>query len=444
VSNETENQERSSSSETNTRRRKWRPLWRLSRRTGTVVLLSTVLALILATTIGIEISHALGSSGSPTTTLATSSSTTTAPGGGSSSSGSSSSTTTTVVAESGTPNFDPTGGSTDGNGAFNAVACPSTSVCFAAGADDSGDAIVAQSTDFGASWSDESLPSGALELDAISCEDVSDCVAVGRGTVLTTNDGGNTWTLSDPPTPQTTLLGVRCSGSGGSGTCIAVGMSPNPGGPYDGEIALSTDGGDTWTASTLPPNAPGVGDVTCPTTTLCIAVGAEILESSDGGQTWQYSEVDGGTEALRSISCSSTTQCIALGANPEGEYDTSAAATAIITTDGGQTWQQDSSPVGSAGLDEIACTDASNCIAGGGKTIADGIASFAMSSDGGRTWTSTSPPTDLTSIAGIACPQTNQCLVVGHENAVSATSATTDGSSWQTTVVSQSVGVDSN
>ncbi len=295
--------------------------------------------------------------------------------------------------------------------------------------------MIASSPDGGASWSNLTVPSTTPELYAVACADVNDCVAAGQGALLTTHDGGRSWTVEDPPTPKTTLLGVTCLGQ----TCLATGISPNPGGPYDGQILRSGDDGDTWAASTLPPHALGVGAVACPTATFCVAVGAEILVSSDGGQTWQYREVNGGTEALRSISCPSATQCVAIGANPEGQFVPSAVATAVLTTDGGETWQQDGVPSGSAALDVVDCGDASSCLAGGGRTVTGNTAAFATSSDGGATWAASSPPAGLTSVAGISCPRSGQCVVVGHDNAQPVAAYTAPGLPWQAVAVPPSV-----
>jgi photosystem II stability/assembly factor-like uncharacterized protein len=221
-------------------------------------------------------------------------------------------------------------------------------------------------------------------------------------------------------------------------TCLAAGVSPDPTGPEVGELAVSTDGGNTWSSASLPPATYGLGSVTCPTTTLCIAVGAEILVSADGGQTWQIRTVVGGTEALRSISCSSASQCVAIGPNPGGVQNADAAATAVITTDGGETWQQESLPAGTAALEQLSCAT-TTCFAGGPTTTPKGQATFVTSTDGGSTWATASAPSAMSDVADLACPAAHNCVAVGSDSGRSVTASTADGTAWSETPVPGSV-----
>ena len=82
------------------------------------------------------------------------------------------------------------------------------------------------------------------------------------------------------PLGSTTLLGDTCASAS---NCLAVGIEPDLSGAYAGVILRSTDGGNSWKWANLPPNAPEVGAVACPTTTRCIAVGATVLTSDEVG-----------------------------------------------------------------------------------------------------------------------------------------------------------------
>ena len=98
--------------------------------------------------------------------------------------------------------------------------------------------------------------------------------------------------------------------------------------------------------------------------TDCIAVGASLLVSHDGGATWAATTVPGGTGPLRTVSCASTTSCIAIGDNAQGLSDPNAGASAIESTDGGNTWTSVSFPAGTATLDQVSCDTATQCVAG--------------------------------------------------------------------------------
>ncbi len=345
----------------------------------------------------------------------------------------------TGAPQSDVPSFPAAVGGTKGHGDFDAVSCPTSTFCMAVGADSSGAGVAAESAIAGTDWTDSALPANAPVLRAVSCADTQHCVAVGAGGIVTTGNGGSSWQLSAPPTANTTLLGVICDTQQ---VCVATGISPNPLGPYNGEILRSSDFGATWTAESLPTDALGLGAVTCPTATDCIAVGASILVSSDGGQTWSTRTVADGTQGLTSISCSSATTCVAVGPNPGGIEDPSAPAIAVITNDGGQTWQQDPFPAGTATLDQVECTTGQTCFAGGAIPNNATSAPFVETTDGGQAWNGSQLPTGLSAIAGYSCSEPTSCVAVGvvvtNSGDLPVTSATTNGSSWTATALSAS------
>ena len=93
--------------------------------------------------------------------------------------------------------------------ALDSISCPSTNVCFAVGlygtavGDYGAEGFVVTTTNGGATWTYQTLPSPVSYLSAISCPSTSDCFAAGAETfdtgivasvILTTTDGGRTWT----------------------------------------------------------------------------------------------------------------------------------------------------------------------------------------------------------------------------------------------------------
>jgi photosystem II stability/assembly factor-like uncharacterized protein len=230
------------------------------------------------------------------------------------------------------------------------------------------------------------------------------------------------------------LIGADCPSTS---LCVATGVIDNPTGPFSPAIVRSTDGGSTWQTASIPPGTLGIGDVACPSTTECIAVGASLLVSQDGGATWATTTVPGGTGPLRTISCVSATNCIAIGSNPQGLSDNNAAALAIESTDGGNTWNSLTLPPGTATVDQISCSTTAQCVAGGLSATADGKAPLYQSSDGGTTWSAVaSAPSAISEIAGISCPATHQCAMVGRQiDRKAATAASSDLGTWVTTTL---------
>ena len=98
--------------------------------------------------------------------------------------------------------------------------------------------------------------------------------------VLTTSDGGATWTAeSVTGLPDSLLASISCPAAsscwlggtvppagGGSGTPVAIGKG-------QGLLAWSGDGGSTWQRATVPAGVGPITDVTCPYTTTCYALG---------------------------------------------------------------------------------------------------------------------------------------------------------------------------
>ena len=123
--------------------------------------------------------------------------------------------TTTVPSTSpssvGAPAVPTPGGASIGVGGFDAVTCPTATLCVAVGANANKSGVVATSSDGGLMWSSHSIPSGAPELDAVACANTEDCVAVGSDAALSTTDGGESWSTQALPSADSTLLGVTCT-----------------------------------------------------------------------------------------------------------------------------------------------------------------------------------------------------------------------------------------
>jgi photosystem II stability/assembly factor-like uncharacterized protein len=100
-----------------------------------------------------------------------------------------------------------------------------------------------------------------------------------------------------------------------------------------------------WTAQTSG-STTTLNDVSCPSTTTCIAVGngGTILATTNGGTTWS-SKVSGTTNTLNGVICPSATQCVAVGES----------GTIVKTTDGGNTWSSKPSPTANS-LRGVSCT----------------------------------------------------------------------------------------
>ena len=98
----------------------------------------------------------------------------------------------------------------------------------------------------------------------------------------------------------------------------------------------------------------GIGDVqsvSCSSASDCVAVGGNLnnkakpisldaIYTTDGGATWSQGVLptDSGIDELSDVSCSSTTDCIAVGI-----ATSLSGGGAFLTADGGATWSEASS-----------------------------------------------------------------------------------------------------
>jgi photosystem II stability/assembly factor-like uncharacterized protein len=214
-------------------------------------------------------------------------------------------------------------------------------------------------------------------IQSVTCPTATHCVAVGlhskvdprngpdldHGVLLTSDDGGMTWRQRAWPNGYGpgVFPDVTCADAS---HCAMIGFIERNGtqrdqsGSTSGKdaiqytvIAFSSDGGATWTASTLPRAIPYpmIDALTCPTARTCYAAGGDLIaqrigktynaESSvvavtnDAGRTWQRvtfavpAKVPGGMQGdsfmdIGQIQCPLPDACVALGVSDQGSTST--------------------------------------------------------------------------------------------------------------------------
>jgi hypothetical protein len=284
---------------------------------------------------------------------------------------------------------------------LQAIACPSTTVCFGVGTNDRRDAgdVLATSNANAANptWAIQPVP-GAPNLTAISCASTTKCAAVGRSGAIAFYNG-TTWSNRSVASTND-FTAVACPSAT---KCVAVGRG----------IQAVFDG-STWTSSAFENE---VFALACPSTTRCVAVGsssAHILVSD--GTTWSGTFVSGVT-TLRAVACTSVTRCVAVGADIDS-FNTDAVAAVYD----GTTWTRQL--VGTGILLGVACPTSSRCAA-----ITSTTAAIAT----GSTWTQTTLP-DVVNLAAVTCRSASFCVAVGQRSSLNdGAIATYNGSGWSVT-----------
>lgn len=296
----------------------------------------------------------------------------------------------------------------DGNPLYG-LACPSATICYAVDSY----AHVEKTIDGGASWTLETTPvttpgqdvpgSGGPNpfagLFAITCTSINSCVAVGGfppvGTdppIVTTTDGGNTWTLRTSNAGAGNYLnGVACVGS----TCYADGRA--------GAIVTSVDGGVTWSAMTSNTTSQLTG-VACTDASDCVATGQSGTVDVLGGGTWTPTTGLAQSLFLASVVCRSATDCVAAGKQGATlAFDSTNVAGSASLQAGGGTTQQ---------MNGISCSDASDCVAVGNA------GTVLTTSNGGQTWLPRTSST-ASSLSGVSCVG-SACKAVGASGTIVA------------------------
>lgn len=216
---------------------------------------------------------------------------------------------------------------------------------------DSGQAQLFHTSD-GAHWTRQfETKQAGVFLDAISFWDDQHGIALsdpvdGRLFVLTTDDGGVSWTRVPSESAPPVLAGEAAFAA--SGTCLTVQGTSN--------VWIGTGGGAR----------------------------ARVFRSGDRGRTWTVADTPihaaGSSSGVFSVAFADAQHGVAVGGDfsqPKGAFENVA-----LTSDGGRTWRLAGS-LPRAYLSGVAYVPETN----GRSVVAVGLAGTARSTDGGESWT---------------------------------------------------------
>jgi len=256
-----------------------------------------------------------------------------------------------------------------------------------------------------AQWHAQSSPTD-VELRGLSIVSPDVVWASGqRGTVVHTLDGGITWTRDTIPGAATLDLRAIAATSPTTAHAISIGDSSR--------VYRTTDGGRTWALRWAATRKGTFLDAirfwdARHGIAMSDPVGGRLLliVTSDGGDTWQEIPADRLPPALEGeggFAASGT--CLAVQGESDAWIATGGAASARVyhSPDRGRSWTVHDTPlragVASAGVFSVAFRDARHGVISGGDYERPDLRgrNFATTSDGGSTWTLTD---SVTSPAG--------------------------------------------
>jgi photosystem II stability/assembly factor-like uncharacterized protein len=240
------------------------------------------------------------------------------------------------------------------------------------------------------------------------------------GVVLTTGDGGSTWAQASVPPGAIVVTGVACTGAK---DCAAIAS--------DGTSfwsAHSTDFGHTWDREgDLPPGFLDAGDLSCVAGAACLVTGftattaghgqGALAISTDGGATWTAAAVPSGTGLLQGAACPTIGSCLAVGTTSTTVSALVPGQGALLTSDdGGHTWVSAAGPEPIDDIFAIDCPSSSICAMVGTNWIgtpAVGTGAVAHSRDGGADFSASATEYTPLALTGLSCPTTQRCVAVG-------------------------------
>lgn len=275
----------------------------------------------------------------------------------------------------------------------------------------------------------------------VSCVSTTRCVAVGyyfnipmgyyKTLIATFN--GSTWALAatpNRPNVHNYLFGIDCADAT---HCVAVGRTFDTVAQESRSLVLTLTG-TRWAMTPVPerPDADNLlADVSCADVANCKAVGYTLDDADNtvrtlvlslGSGTWTIdvsADRAGASNLLRDISCPTVTTCVAVGASDPDPTPGSLVEESLVQTFSLGTWTLDTSP-GRAGFDNhlwaVSCSNATNCVAAG-QSQNDDLARPLILTLAGGVWGLTSPSPyrsgTFNYLYGLSCPTFRNCKAVG-------------------------------
>ena len=177
--------------------------------------------------------------------------------------------------------------------------------------------------DGGETWVSQALPAGFVPADVDLLGPKRAMVAGADGLLLSTADGGATWTRIDMGTADLAAVEIISATR-----ALVVGEK--------GTILRTKDGGRTWKEMSVPVRS-GLSDVAMRTMYTGWAVGEKgvVLATADGGISWRRQKTPAGTGACTAVDF----------ASDKHGWVTLAAGGLLGTSNGGATWAIEQSPL---------------------------------------------------------------------------------------------------
>ena len=258
-----------------------------------------------------------------------------------------------------------------------------------------GNPALQRTDDRGATWSPACVPTAAVKgpgafrgID-FAADGQHGWVVGGSATeavALRTVDGGQHWLLGKLPAGIAGTLDAVAFADAAHGWAVGHLTGTGPANAAGGLALVTSDGGVTWTAQTLPADVGRLNRVAVVDPTHAWTVGVAlngsplVLATTDAGATWAGQTIPAGVARdLRDIAFVDRQHGWAVGSSTTAPPPNAISGIGVVlaTADGGVTWTQQATTAGS--LWSIDVIDRNTVFAGGGYSL-------FSTHDGGATW----------------------------------------------------------
>jgi hypothetical protein len=239
-------------------------------------------------------------------------------------------------------------------------------------------------------------------------------------------------------------------------TCYADNLGSSQ---YGAVVEVTTDGGATWQAASLPAGTWLISNLTCPTAEECLVAGYSgvpvgasspsggtpaVFVTTDGGANWSTAPLPGQATEVVSLACRSTTVCVGASYGTPTSAAPQGAAASVQTTDGGASWSVTPFPgvFVPSSASGVSCAGVGDCVVVGttgfgttptGSSTASGAALY--STDDGVSWSAATVPAGIAVIRAVSCSGAGACTAVGNGPSSAVTAATSSGPFGPSTVL---------
>ena len=245
-------------------------------------------------------------------------------------------------------------------------------------------------------------------MNGVSCSSATRCEAVGSwgtattgyGVVAVSTNGGRTWSAQHASPIPHVLSAITCLNDK---DCYAAGVK----GGSTNYWSATTSAGTHWTDHTamVSPSVGGLSAISCVSTTNCTMtdIRGTTAVTDTSGSTWSIGSAFSTTHWIWGLSCVAGGSCVAVGVDTKGK------AQVLVSLNSGLTWRPATTPNVSGTLFGVTCLSASTCYAVG-KNASHAI---IWRTTNWITWSAMTVPAGASVLNAISCRTVSWCTAVG-------------------------------